>query len=250
MKILKKIFALSLIYSLFFFTSCSDDNTTIPVDTHEDAYGDVILKKMSMMGTINYIPIFMAGGNGVNATGCTVTDPNGTVYNIAEFWAGPGSLTGKGVASTAKPAMGTYTFKLKFADGYEKTVTDVLTDVETSLAMPIVVTIIPATTTEPAKIKLDFTAVANTDLICIKITELDIEGTKPIYKMAKLDKNLTTYTINIDGGTGWLRPTSDLKTGTEYYITVAAKKVEDGKIVDGASKDFAHSACSKVKMVY
>jgi hypothetical protein len=246
-----KFLATALVAFTFTFTSCDDDNTTIlPVETHEDAYGDVILKKMSMMGTINYIPIFMAGGNTVNATGCTVTDPNGTEYPINEFWAGPGSLTGKGVAATTKPPMGTYTFKLKFADGYEKTVTDVLTNVETSLAMPITVTRIPATASESEKIQLNWTAVPNTDLICIKLTELDIEGTKPLFKMAKLDASLTTYTIKLDGGTGWLRPTSQLTTGTEYYITVAAKKVEDGKVVDGASKDFAHSACSKVKIVY
>lgn len=246
-----KFLAIALLATIFStFTSCDDDNSVLPVETHEDAYGDVILKKLDMMGTIKYIPIFMAGGNTVNATGCIVTDPNGTEFAINEFWAGPGSLTGKGVATTTKPTMGTYSFKLKFADGYEKTITDELTDVETSLAMPIVVTRIPATATEPEKIKLDWTAVPNTDLICIKLTELDIEGTKPLFKMAKLDASLTTYTISLDGGTGWLRPTTDLTTGTEYYITVAAKKVETGKVVDGASKDFAHSACSKVKIVY
>ena len=246
-----KFLAIALLATIFStFTSCDDDNSVLPVETHEDAYGDVILKKLDMMGTIKYIPIFMAGGNTVNASGCIVTDPNGTEFPINEFWAGPGSLTGKGVATTTKPTMGTYSVKLKVADGYEKAVTEELTDVETSLALPIVVTRIPATVTEPEKIKLDWTAVPNTDLICIKLTELDIEGTKPLFKMAKLDASLTTYTISLDGGTGWLRPTTDLTTGTEYYITVAAKKVETGKVVDGASKDFAHSACSKVKIVY
>jgi hypothetical protein len=47
-----------------------------------------------------------------------------------------------------------------------------------------------------------------------------------------------------------LRPVSQLKIGIQYYITVAAKKVEAGKIVDGASKDFALSACSKVMVTY
>lgn len=245
-----KLLTIAIVAVFTTFTSCSDDDTSIPVDTHQDAYGDVILKKMSMMGTINYIPIFMAGGNTVNATGCKVIDPNGTEYPINEFWAGPGSLTGKGVVATTKPPMGTYTFKLKFADGYEKTITDVLTDVETSLAMPITVTRIAATAAEPAKIQLNWTAVPNTDLICIKLTELNIEGTKPLFKIAKLDAGSTSYTIKLDGGTGWLRPTSQLITGTEYWVTVAAKKVEAGKIVDGASKDFAFSACSKVKIVY
>jgi hypothetical protein len=101
------------------FASCDDDDNTLPVETHEDAYGDVILKKMDMMGTIKYIPIFQAGGNMVNATGCVVTDPNGTEFPINEFWAGPGSLTGKGVVSNTLPPLGTYTFKFKFADGYE-----------------------------------------------------------------------------------------------------------------------------------
>jgi hypothetical protein len=51
--------------------------------------------------------------------------------------------------------------------------------------------------------------------------------------MAKLPANATSYTINIDGGTGWLRPISQLTAGTGYWITVAAKKVEAGKPVDG-----------------
>jgi hypothetical protein len=251
MKTINNFLAIALIaITLATFSSCDDDNSILPAETHEDAYGDVILKKMSVIGTINYIPIFMAGGNTVNATGSTVTDPNGTEYPLNEFWAGPGSLTGKGVTATTKPAMGTYIFKLKFADGYEKIVTDILTDVETSLAMPIAVTRIAATATEPAKIKLDWTSVPNTDLICLKLTELNIEGTKPLFKMAKLDANLSTYTINIDGGIGWLRPTNQLTTGTQYYLTVAAKKVETGKVIDGASKDFALSACSKVMFTY
>lgn len=245
------LFAIALLATTFTITSCNDDETTtLPIETHDDTYADVILKKMSMMETIYYIPIFMAGGNTLNATGCTVTDPNGIEYPINEFWAGPGSLTGKGLLATTKPLMGTYTFKLKFADGYEKTITDVLTDVETSLAMPITVIRIAATATEPAKIQLNWTAVPNTDLICIKLTELDIEGTKPLFKIAKLDAGSTSYTIKLDGGAGWMRPTSELVTGTEYWVTVAAKKVEAGKIVDGASKDFALSACSKVMVTY
>jgi hypothetical protein len=245
------LFAIALLATTFTITSCNDDETTtLPIETHDDAYADVILKKMSMMETIYYIPIFMAGGNTLNATGCTVTDPNGIEYPINEFWAGPGSLTGKGLLATTKPLMGTYTFKLKFADGYEKKVTDVLTDVETSLALPIIVTRIPATGSEPEKIQLNWTAVPNSDLICIKLTELDIEGTKPLFKMAKIEASSTSFTIKLDGGTGWMRPTSELKKGTQYYITVAAKKVETGKPVDGASKDFAHSACSKILITY
>lgn len=41
-----KFLATALVAFTFTFTSCDDDNTTIlPVETHEDAYGDVILKK-------------------------------------------------------------------------------------------------------------------------------------------------------------------------------------------------------------
>jgi hypothetical protein len=232
------------------FTSCSDDDITLPTDTHEDAYVDVILKKTSMNGADKYVPVFMAGGNTINATGCTVTDPNNTTFNIEQTWAGPGNLNGKGTLSGTKPPMGTYTFQLKFADGYTKTMTDVLVDNDLSLPIPITVTRIATTAITPAKIKLDWTAVPNADLICVKLTELNIDGTKPLFKIGKLPENATTYTINIDGSTGWMRPTNDLVTGTNYYITVAAKKVEAGKPIDGASKDFDFSACSKVQITY
>jgi hypothetical protein len=70
MKNNNKFLAIALLATTFsMFASCDDDDNTLPVETHEDAYGDVILKKMDMMGTIKYIPIFQAGGNMVNATG-------------------------------------------------------------------------------------------------------------------------------------------------------------------------------------
>ena len=43
-----KFLAIALLATIFStFTSCDDDNSVLPVETHEDAYGDVILKKMA-----------------------------------------------------------------------------------------------------------------------------------------------------------------------------------------------------------
>jgi hypothetical protein len=225
------------------FVSCKKEET--PVNMHEDAYGDVLLKKMLMTGQVKYLPVFFAGGEEIVGTESTVTAPDGNVYPLNEFWAGPGILTGKGEMKDVFDFAGTYTFRLKFSDGYIKEVTDVLENVEIDVPQ-ITVNYDQAAQT----IQVDWSAVPGADLYCIKLTEMDMAGTKPLFKIPQLPTTTTSYTIHIDGGQGWMRPVSDLQPGTEYWVVVAAKKVEQGTEVSGASRDFQTSSCNKVKITY
>ena len=119
MKTIKTLIAMLMIASLFTFTACSDDDDEI-VNTHDDAYVDVLTKKMSMMGNIKYLPIFFAGAEDIVAEGSSVTGPDGTEYDLYSYWAGAGKLTGAGAMADTAPPAGTYTFTLKFSDGYVK----------------------------------------------------------------------------------------------------------------------------------
>jgi hypothetical protein len=246
MKTIKSITLLILFANLFIFTSCEKDDET-PVNTHDDAKGDVILKKMNMMGNIKYLPVFFADGADIAETGSTVQGPDGTSYDLHDIpWMNGNKQTGGGSPSATKPMAGTYTFKLKFTDGYEKTVTDELETTEIDVPMITAFNYDELNQT----IHLEWTPVANPDLYCVKITELDMANTKPLFKKAQLPTNSNTLDINFDGSNGWMRPVSDFQTGTDYYIVIAAKKVEAGTTVSGASTDFQTSACNKRTFTY
>ncbi len=236
-----------LIFSgLFTFTSCNDDeDNNPPINTHEDAYVDVILKKVNTPDGIRYVEIFFAGGVDIAATGCTVTTPDGTAYDLAEFWAGPGKLTKAGAMSMSKP-IGEYNFSLKFVDGYQKDLSDTIEDVEINLPMPFTVDYTPG----DDHMLVSWTEVPNADLMCVKITEIDMAGTKPIFKKAQLPADATSLTINFDGAEGWMRPVDQLVSGTQYWVAVAAKKVEAGTPVSGMSQDFQTSSCVKTKITF
>jgi len=246
MKMTRKLIVTLLTVTLLLTVSCKKDDEPV-VNTHEDAYGDVLLKKMMMSGQVKYLPIFFAGGEEIvgGPGGSYVTAPDGSKYELNEFWAGPGILTGKGPAKDVFDFAGEYTFHLKFADGYEKDVTDVLENVE--IPLPQINVVFDAAN---QTITVNWTEVPGADLYCIKLTELDMANTKPLFKKAQLPTSMTSYTIHIDGGDGWMRPVSDLQPGTEYWVVVAAKKVETGAEVSGMSHDFQTSSCNKTKIVY
>ncbi len=246
MKTIKNITYLIIIAGLLSVTACKK-NEDKPVNTHDDAYGDVITKKMIMMGNTKYVPMFFAGAEGIVADGSSVKGPDGTVYDLNEFWAGPGKLKGKGTVGNTLPQAGTYTFTLKFSDGYEKTVTDVLEGEDTTVPQ---ITVNYNTNTNPQTIDISWTPSPEADFYCIKLTDLDMEHNKPFFKKPMIDKSQTSFTITLDGSNGWMRPVSEMQNGTEYYVVVSAKKVESGTPVTGASKDFEINGCSKTKITY
>jgi len=247
MKTTKKLIAMLMIASLFTFTACSDDDEEELVNTHDDAYVDVLTKKMSMMGNFKYLPIFFAGGEGIVEEGSSVKGPDGTEYDLYSFWAGPGKLTGAGPVADTPPPAGTYTFTLKFEDGYVKTMTDDLAGDDSTVPM---ITLTYHSDTTPQTIDVSWTESPEADLYCVKLTELDMANTMPLYKVPMIDKTHLSHTIVLDGANGWLRPVSDLQDGTDYYVVISAKKVEDGTEVTGASQNFEINACSKTTITY
>lgn len=250
MKTTKFLTILFLAFSTLFFNSCKDDDITIPVDTHEDAYVDVILKKTKTPTGYKYNVITFAGATSISTTDCTVTYPSGETFILPELTWQPGTLNhvSADYPSTTVPTAGTYTFTLKFTDGYVKTLTDVMETTE--LSFPVFDFTYDNTST-PNKIIINWTDVdPNSDLICVKLVDA-VGNTKPYFKIAKLPTTTASgsYTINFDGGTGWLRPVSDLVTGTTYHLAVVPKKVEAGKPIDGASKDFQTTSCVRKPIV-
>ncbi len=243
---MKNIKQILLLFSILLtLNACDKDDTELPQNTHEDAYGDVILKKMYMMGEYKYALVAFAGGNEIDENGSKVVGPDGTELDLHEFWAGPGKLTGVLPTGLTPPQPGTYTFTLKFKDGYTKTLIDVLEATE------IDVPVITVNYDKAAKtIEVSWTEVPNADLYCVKLTDLDMANYKPYFKMAQLPTSQTSLTIYIDGSNGWLRPVSELQEGTQYWVAVAAKKVEQGKPVSGTSTDFQTSSCQKTKITY
>jgi len=247
MKTTKIFISMLMIASLFTFTSCSSDDDEEIVNTHDDAYVDVLTKKMMMMGNAKYLPVFFAGGEDIVENGSSVKAPDGTEYDLHSFWAGPGKLTGGGSPGNNMPPAGTYTFTLKFSDGYVKTMTDVLEGEDSTVPQ---ITVVYNQNANPQTIEVSWTASPEADLYCVKLTETDMANTKPLYKVPMIDKSQTSHTIVLDGSNGWMRPVSDMQSGTDYYVVISAKKVEDGTPVTGASQDFEINACSKTTITY
>jgi len=246
MKTIKYLINSLLIVSILSFSACKKEKET-PTNTHDDAYADVIAKKMIMMGNEKYVPVFFAGGENIVENGSSVKGPDGTVYDLHSFWAGDGILTGSGAVGNTAPAPGTYTFTLKFSDGYVKTLTDVLEGEDTTVPQ---ITVQYNTNTTPQTIDISWTASPEADFYCIKMTDLDMANNKPYYKVPMIDKTHLSHTITLDGSNGWMRPVSELQAGTEYFIVISAKKVETGTTVSGMSKDFEINGCSKTKITY
>jgi hypothetical protein len=256
MKTINKLIALTIIIFSLTLTSCSSDDDTPPQNTHDDAYGDVLVKRMEMMGNVSYKLIFFAGGVDVVAAESKVTLPynvtlaDGTETNefaLEEFWAGSGSLRNMAAPMMMmKPAAGEFTFTLTFSDGYVKTITDTLEDTMVTNNPGVTIDYVPGDT----YMIVTWNEVPNADFYCVKITDLDILAAKPLFKNGMIETTNTSLTINFDGGNGWMRPMEDLVSGTNYWVSVAAKKVESGAEFSGASKDFQLSACSKVQITY
>lgn len=194
-------------------------------DQHNDAYGDVIVKKMLVAGNIKYKLVVFAGGTSIIETESKVITPNGTEYPLTEFWAGTGRLRNMGIAPQPTiPEAGEYKFTLKFSDGFTKEVTDELTSTE--INVPTI-----SVTHSGNEVTLSWSPIAGADFYCIKLTELNMVNTKPFFKKSMLPASITSYTFNTTTSAmpGWMRQPSELSSGTSYWVALAAKKVKQGK---------------------
>ncbi len=252
MKTLKIFISMLMIAMLFTISACSDDDEEI-VNTHDDAYVDVLTKKMMMMmGNPKYLPIFFAGGEEIVADGSSVTGPDGTLYDLHSFWAGAGKLIAAGQPENDMPVAGTYTFKLKFSDGYIKNLTDILEGEDTTVPQ---ITLSYSQNASPQTIEVSWTASPEADFYCVKLVEIDSAtgkpaDAKPFYKVPMIDKTNLSHIIKIDGSNGWMRPVSELQNDTDYFIVLTAKKVESGTPVIGNSQNFEVNGCSKTRFTY
>ncbi len=109
--------------------------------------------------------------------------------------------------------------------------------------MSLVVNYTPGDTS----ITVSWDTVVNADLYCVKITKGDTPSGKPFFKKGMIPNTTTSFTINIDGGNGWLQT---LVSGDTYNVHVAAKKVENGTTVSGTSQKMQLSACIKTQIIF
>ena len=249
MRQMKKInVIIILILGIFLATGCGDDNN-LPVDTHEDAFADVIVKKVNANGNAKYKLMFFAGGAEIAKEGSTVTTTDGKTYELKQFWAGLGKVRFGGYPLSAnKPATGEYTFKLKFNDGYEKEMKDVVSDIDVGLVTGLIVNHEEGSDS----ISATWAGGENADMVCLKLTELDMASTKPLFKIAAMPKDKKSYSFDVSTNAkpGWMRNPSELVRGTKYWLVISAKKVEEGSKITGASQDFEQNSCTKVKITW
>lgn len=246
MNYLKISVILALASFLFIAQSCKeDDENEIPENTHEDAYADIIVKKTGM----GYMAMFFAGGIDIETQGSTVTTPDGSEYELTEYWAGAGKVRNDDypVQDEYLPT-GDYTFNLKFTDGYEKEIIDKVAGNDLDLLTGLTVTHEEGSD----EISVSWNEVSGCDLYCIKLTELNMAETMPLFKTAMMPTSQFSYTFDTSTSSapGWMRNPDELERGTEYWLVVAAKKVEEGAEVSGSSQDFDINSVAKTKIVW
>ena len=248
MKILNVIIAAILFTILLSLVGCNDDNP-LPPDTHNDAYADVIVKKMNVMGNAKYKLMFFAGGADIQEEGSSVTLLDGTIFPLVAFWAGDGVLDyADAPVADVRQGAGEYEFTLKFKDGYVKTLKDTLEDIDVGLSTGLNVSHIGGSD----EVTISWNPIEGVDFYCIKLTELNMATTKPLFKKAMIPVTDTTYSFNktTSAMPGWMRPPSDLQAGTQYWVVISGKRVENGKQITGASHDFQINSCSKKKITW
>jgi DUF971 family protein len=229
-KTIKLTFALMLGLSMT-FVSCDKDDDPV-LDPHEDAFGDVFIKKVKSQNGDKYGYVFYAGGQGL--TSCTATVPDGTVYTLAEFWKGAGNMRlhpKDNEMKLTKPALGEFVFSLTFDDGQTITITDELTDVE----IPSITGIKVEHTEGTNAVKVTWNKVDGVDNYMVKLTDKDKNENKPLFNIKTLTATDTEYSFDqsTSASPGWMGgvPTA----GETCYVMVVGIKYEEG--ISGSEKD-------------
>lgn len=244
MKTLKftKLFFILLASISVTFISCSDDDDETTPNQHNDAFADVFMKKVNTPNGVKYGVVLYSGGEGLTST--TVTGPNGTIFDLEEYWKGTGNMrkhpTMQQMTSTM-PQEGDYVFTLTFDDGETKDITDTLSDVEINTITGVNVTYDSTTET----ITASWNPIDNIDGYMIKLTDEQKNENKPIF-VNQMPNTMTSYTFNrstSDASPGWMRQGVPV-TGDTNYIMVVGVKYEAG--VDGAAR-MQNKQCATAK---
>ncbi|ACF13455.1 hypothetical protein Ctha_0990 [Chloroherpeton thalassium ATCC 35110] len=218
-----------LLCAVLITAACDDDDdddtaTGSSTDQHEDAFGDVFVKKVKSSSGDKYGLVFYAGGEGLTA--CSATAPDGTEYELAEFWKGEGNMRRHPAdteMASAMPETGDYTFKLTFDDGQTIELTDALENVE----IPSITLNSVSYDSETGEVTATWESVSGVGYYMVKLTDEDKNENEPLFNNKRVSADATEYTFSktTTASPGWLRA-SDLETGDICYVMVVGVKYE------------------------
>ncbi len=217
----------ALIASAFFFNACKKEKIDDP-NKYEDAFADVFVKKMKTPQGDKYGLVFYAGGQGLSS--CKATAPDGTKYELKEYWKGDGNMRRhpkKNEMKGSMPQAGEYSFELKFKDGGSKTITDNLQDTEVPAITGVNVTHDAGT----EAVSVTWNEVSGADAYIVKLTDKFKNEKKPIFVNKTLPKTATSYSFdkNTDATPGWMQNGLPQAGDTSYVMVVALKFEKDFK---------------------
>ncbi len=228
----KVLWATVLSLSLLMLTSCTKDDPEPEPNPHTDAFADVFVKKVATPQGDKYGLVFYAGGEGL--TSCQAKAPDGTMYELEEFWKGPGNMRRHPKNNEMQgmmPDNGNYIFTMTFDDGETKTLEDVLTNVE----IPAINGVEILHTSGTEEVTANWPTVEGTDNYMVKLTDEFKNKNKPLFnnKMLTIDDNTYTFDKSTEATPGWMQEGVPV-FGDTCYVMVVAIKYEEG--VSGPEK--------------
>jgi len=210
-----------LMCAFIFTTACDDDDdspTSTEKNTHNDAFGDVFVKKVKSSTGDKYGLVFYAGGEGLTA--CKAKAPDGTEYTLVDFWKGAGNMRRhpkNNEMKSAMPETGAYEFSMTFSDGQTKTILDTLENVE-----------IPSIKVDTVKhtagtdiVTAEWNSVSGVGYYMVKLTDKDKNESMPIFNNKRVSASATDYTFDVttsDVSPGWML--SEPTNGDTCYVMV------------------------------
>jgi len=226
---MKKIMMMMLIMGLsLVMVSCENDSTSSEPNPHDDIFGDVFVKKVSSPAGDKYGVVFYAGGQGLIS--CKATAPDGTEYDLVDFWKGPGNMRFHPAASDMMGEMteaGDYLFTFSFSDGETRTITDQLSVVE----IPSLKNTTVSHVTGTEEVATSWDLVSGTDNYIVKLTDKYKNETKPLFTQINLTGSDNAYIFdkNTSANPGWMQSGVPV-AGDTCYVMITAVKYEDGVV--------------------
>ncbi len=223
-----------IVLTVLLIAACDDDSTAPEEkNPHNDAFADVFIKKVKSPNGDKYGLVFYSGGEGL--TECRAKAPDGTEYELMEFWKGAGNMRRHPKNTEMKgtmPQTGTYTFTLTFDDGVKKTLTDNLEATQIPAMTKTKVTHEQGTD----EVSVSWKGVSGANNYMVKLTDKFKNKKKPIFNIKTLVYGDTVYSFNKNtkASPGWMRP-SEPAAGDTCYLMVVAIKYENG--FDPKTKD-------------
>ena len=131
MKCLSKYVTVLFVLSAVMLFACKGNNDDDDqYNSHDDAIGDVYVKKETDTAGNHYALEFYAYAKGIKT--CKAIAPNGTEYALSSYWRNESQryLPKPSDYKSSMPDTGQYTFYFEFADGQERALADRLYNLE------------------------------------------------------------------------------------------------------------------------